>query len=69
MRLKECREQRGLTLKVLAEKAKVHWVSLANIEAGRKDPRLSTLLKVCKALNVTIAELVGTGEPLKKGGK
>jgi len=69
MRLKEWRKQRGLTLMALADKAGVHYVTLAEIEAGRADPRLSTLLKLCKALKINLVELVGKGHSSKKGGK
>jgi len=69
MRLKEWRERRGLSLRKLAEISGVHYVSLVRIEAGRLDPRLSTLLKLCKALNINIAELVGRAKPHTKGGK
>jgi transcriptional regulator with XRE-family HTH domain len=68
MRLKECREQNGLSLRALGMKSGVHFVSLANIEAGKKDPRLSTLLKLTKALGVPLAELVGEGQQ-KKGDR
>ena len=68
MQLKECREKRGLSVRALAEKAGLHYVSLVNIEGGKKDPRLSTLLKLTKALDVTLAELVGQQQP-KKGGR
>jgi transcriptional regulator with XRE-family HTH domain len=69
VRLKEWRERRGLSLRKLAEASGVHYVSLVRIEAGRLDSRLSTLLKLCKALKISIAELVGTGKLPKKGGK
>jgi transcriptional regulator with XRE-family HTH domain len=36
------------------------------IEAGRLDPQLSTLLKLCQALRVSLSQLVG--ETNKKGG-
>jgi hypothetical protein len=32
----------------------VHYVSLARLESGRPDPQLSTLLKLCCALGITI---------------
>jgi transcriptional regulator with XRE-family HTH domain len=69
MRLKEWRERRGLSLRKLAQASGVHYVSLVRIEADRLDPRLSTLLKLCRALKISIDELVGTGKPLKKGGR
>ena len=73
MRLKSLRKQDGLSLRGLAEIAGVHFVSLARIEAGVLDPRLSTLRKLAKALKVTVSELIGD-HPLKKrkgkrGGK
>ena len=55
-------------MRKLAEVSGVHYVSLARIEAGQLDPRLSTLLKLTKALQVTLAELIGE-RPHKKGGK
>ena len=67
-RLRELREARGLSLRKLAVKADVHYVSLARLEGGLLDPRLSTLLKLCKVLGVTLTELVGDG-PFYKGGK
>jgi predicted transcriptional regulator len=36
----------------------VGFVTIARLEAGQLDPRLSTLQKLCKALKVSLAELV-----------
>ena len=41
--------------------------TLARIEAGGYDPRLSTLKKLAKTLGVTVGELIGE-KSLKKGG-
>jgi transcriptional regulator with XRE-family HTH domain len=65
-RLREWREKRGFSLRKLGELSGVHYVSLVKMEAGRLDPQLSTLLKLCKALRVTLSQLVG--EKNKKGG-
>ncbi len=65
-RLKEWREKRGLSLRKLGALSGVHYVSLIKLEAGRLDPQLSTLLKLCEALRVTLSQLVG--EKNKKGG-
>ena len=65
-RLKEWREKRGLSLRKLGERSGVHYVSLVKLEAGRLDPQLSTLLKLCQALRVSLSQLVG--ETVKKGG-
>ena len=57
-RLKEWRERRGLSLRKLGALSGVHFVSLARLEAGLLDPQLSTLLKLCKALLITLNQLV-----------
>jgi len=57
--LKQIRQARGLSLRGLAEEAGVHYVTLARIEAGIYDPRLTTLRKVAKALWVTVAQVIG----------
>jgi transcriptional regulator with XRE-family HTH domain len=58
-RLKHWRERRGLSLRELGERSGVHYVSIVKMEAGKLDPQLSTLLKLCKALNTTLNQLVG----------
>ena len=68
IRLREWRERRGLSLRKLGQMSGVHYVSLVRIEASRLDPRLSTLLKLCDALYITLVQLVErTGS--KKGGR
>ncbi len=66
-RLKEWREKRGLSLRKLGILSGVHYISLIKLEAGRLDPQLSTLLKLCRALNITLNHLVR--EPRGKGGR
>lgn len=68
MRLKEWRERRGLSQRKLAELSGVHYVSIAKIETGKLDPRVSTLLRLCDVLKVTPTQLLG-GQPSHKGGK
>ena len=58
VRLKQWREKRGLSLRELGERSGVHYVTIVKMEAGRLDPQLSTLLKLCKALNITLNQLV-----------
>src|SRR5687768_2970221 len=48
----------GLTVRRLGEISGVHYVAVVRLEAGKLDPRLSTLLKLCKALGVTLNDLV-----------
>jgi transcriptional regulator with XRE-family HTH domain len=66
LRLREYREKRQLSLRKLAELSDVHFVHIAKMEAGQLDPQLSTLLKLCKALNITLNELVKQSK--QKGG-
>lgn len=65
-RLREWREKQGLSLRKLGERSGVHYVSLVKLEAGRLDPQLSTLVKLCQALKISLSQLVG--ETNKKGG-
>jgi transcriptional regulator with XRE-family HTH domain len=51
----------------LGELSGVHYVSIVKLETGRLDPQLSTLLKLCRALQVSLSQLVG--EQINKGGK
>lgn len=66
-RLKEWREKRGLSVRKLGALSGVHYVSIVNMEAGRLDPQLSTLLKLCRSLGITLNQLVE--EPRGKGGR
>jgi transcriptional regulator with XRE-family HTH domain len=67
LRLREHRERLGLTLRRLGEISGVHYVAVARLEAGQLDPRLSMLLKLGKALGITLNELVK--QPRRKGAK
>ncbi len=65
-RLRLYRERQGLSLRQLAKVAGVHYVSLARMEGGTSDPRLSTIRKLSKALGVSISDLVGQSKPGKE---
>ena len=58
LRLKALRAKRGLTQEALAKRLGFSRAYLARLEMGRHDPPLSTLVKLAKALNVTVVELV-----------
>jgi len=64
--LRAIREGKGVSLRALKKVSGVAVSSLARFEAGQGDPQLSTLRKLAKALNVTVAELIGE-RSLKKG--
>ena len=67
LRLREIREGKGVSLRALEKASGVAVSSLARFEAGKGDPQLSTLRKLAKALNVTVAELIGERSFKKKG--
>ena len=68
-RLREYRDRRGHTVRSLAELSGVHYVTIVKLEAKhpKLDPQISTLLKLCKALGITLNQLVV--QPKHKGGK
>jgi transcriptional regulator with XRE-family HTH domain len=56
-RLKYLRGLRDLSQEQLAKISGVSQSTIAQIESGRKDPSISTLKKICKAINVQMAVL------------
>ena len=62
-RIKSIRLERGLTLPQLSEKAGVSiglLSQLENADDASANPNLQTLRKIAKALDVTVADLLGT---------
>lgn len=57
-RLKALRERRGLSQYELARAAQVSQGLIWQIEAGRKNPGLETLLRLAQALSVSPEELL-----------
>jgi len=64
--LVKIREAKGYSLRRLADKVGMSYVALFRLERGETDPRLETLRKLAKALNVRVAELIGEGKPAQK---
>jgi len=58
MKLKALRKQRGWTQPALPKKAGVSSGYIARLETNRHDPKLSTLVKLAKALGVPVTELL-----------
>ena len=57
-RIREIRIQRGFaSQEALAEYLNVHRTFVGHLETGRKDFRLSTMIKVAEALGVTLSDL------------
>jgi transcriptional regulator with XRE-family HTH domain len=57
--LKRQRVRKALTQEELARKARLTTASVARIERNETEPRMSTLRKLAKALDIDPAELVG----------
>jgi transcriptional regulator with XRE-family HTH domain len=66
-KLRAIREGKGVSLRALKKCSGVAVATLARIEGGNYDPRLSTLRRLAKALGVTVGQLIG--ESFRKGGK
>lgn len=56
--LREMREGKGLTLEQFAEAAKMNELQIGHIERGASDPKLSTIVKLARALKVKPDELL-----------
>lgn len=60
LKLKRLREARGLTLREMGERTGLSISYLAEIEAGKKYPKLEKILQVAQGLGCTYEELVST---------
>jgi transcriptional regulator with XRE-family HTH domain len=58
VRLREWRERRGLSLRVLADRAGVSHVTILRIEAGTVSPTVDMLVRLAKALGVEARDLL-----------
>jgi transcriptional regulator with XRE-family HTH domain len=57
-RLREARERLELTQEEVAERRGVHATEVSRIEAGKRDPQVSTLLRLAKAVEVKPGQLL-----------
>jgi transcriptional regulator with XRE-family HTH domain len=57
--VRRCRTQAGLSQEKLAEKADLHPVYIGKVERGEQWISLHALLRIAKALNVKVRDLVG----------
>lgn len=56
--LRAAREKAGLSQEALAERAGMHRNAVALLEAGKRDPRVSTVAKLAKALGISASDLL-----------
>jgi len=57
-RLREARERLGLTQEEVAQRSGVHATEVSRIEAGKRDPQISTLRRLAKAVDVKPGQLL-----------
>lgn len=57
-RLREAREHLGLTQEEVAQRSGVHVTEVSRMEAGKRDPKISTLRKLAKAVEVKPGQLL-----------
>lgn len=57
-RLREARERLGLTQEEVAQRSGVHATEVSRMEAGKRDPKISTLRRLAKAVEVKPGQLV-----------
>jgi transcriptional regulator with XRE-family HTH domain len=74
--LKEERERRGLSKYVIAQKSGLSQQAIGYMEKGLRIPSLETVLRIAKAINVDLAEIIkraqkeiSTEQQTKKKGK
>lgn len=57
-RLKELRAQQGVSQDDLAHATDVHPTAIGRLERGSREPRLTTILRIARGLEVQPAELL-----------
>ncbi len=66
MRLKEVRNERGLSQEELAYRAEITLSQIARIETVRTNPTISTIFKIARTLEIPLSELFNFELPLQK---
>jgi len=56
--VREHRKQKKLSQEKLAEKAELSTVFISRVERGKESPSVDSLLKIAKALDVRVRDLV-----------
>ncbi len=56
--LRNARKRLGLTQEQVAERSGVHATEVSRIEAGKRDPQVSTLLKLARAVELPPGDLL-----------
>ena len=69
LRLHEWRTRRGLSLRGLASRAGVSYVTIVRIEAGRMSPTVAMLEKLAAALDISVTDFFPPRRNAKGGAK
>ncbi len=56
--LKAARKKLGLTQEEVAERSGVHATEVSRIEAGKRDPQVSTVVKLARAVELPPGQLL-----------
>jgi len=64
--LRRIRKQNNLTQEQLANKSGISRISIVRYESGESEPNLSNITKLCKALSVTVSDLISEDEAEKE---
>jgi putative transcriptional regulator len=57
-KLRATREEHGLSQERLSELAGLNWATVYRLEEGEREPRLSTILSLAKALDMSGSDLI-----------
>jgi len=56
--LRRARERLGLTQEEVGRRSGVHPTEVSRIEAGKRDPRVSTVERLAQAVEMSLSELL-----------
>jgi transcriptional regulator with XRE-family HTH domain len=65
MKIREARNSRGFSLRIMAERSGLNINTLSLIEKGKSSPSVGTLQRIARVLEVPIVSFFDSGEPLK----
>ncbi len=58
LKIRKIREEKNLSIMDMADKLDMEYNNVIRIEKGRTNPTISTLFKICQALNVKLVDIV-----------
>ena len=65
LRIRDFRNQRGLSQEALALNSGIHPAYLGKVERGEKCPTVDTLYKICAGLKISMSELLDFSAEIK----